>query len=155
MDVREGGSWNATMFGGPERKEIHWAGEFVELAEPERLVLTMTDSPGEPERAVITVELADLGDGRTEMTMEQRSPLPPDQVEGARSGWGSFFDRMGERLAEARDAESATAVRPGPGATSASRAPISSPHRSQVRCTCGSPPQSRWRSSMGGPSSAM
>ena len=99
MDVREGGSWKATMFGGPERREIHWAGEFVELSEPERLVLTMTDSPGEPERAVITVELTDLGDGRTEMTMEQRSPLPPDQVEDARSGWGSFFDRMGERLA--------------------------------------------------------
>ena len=99
MDVREGGSWKATMFGGPERKEIHRAGEFVEQAEPERLVLTMTHSPSEPERAVITVELAHLGDGRTEMTMEQRSPLPPDQVEGARSGWGSFFDRMGERLA--------------------------------------------------------
>jgi uncharacterized protein YndB with AHSA1/START domain len=99
MDVREGGSWKATMFGGPDREEIHWAGEFVELSEPERLVMTMTDSPDEPERAVITVELADLGDGRTEMTMEQRSPLPPDQVEGARSGWGSFFDRMAERLA--------------------------------------------------------
>jgi uncharacterized protein YndB with AHSA1/START domain len=99
MDVREGGSWKATMFGGPEREEIHWAGEFVELAEPERLVMTMTDSPGEPERAVITVDLVDLGDGRTEMTMEQRGPLPPEQVEGARSGWGSFFDRMEARLA--------------------------------------------------------
>ena len=26
MDLREGGSWKATMFGGPEPKEIHWAG---------------------------------------------------------------------------------------------------------------------------------
>ncbi len=73
----------------------------MEISEPERLVLTMTDRPDDPERGVITVELADLGDGRTEMTMEQRGPLPPEQVEGARSGWGKFFDRMEARLGEA------------------------------------------------------
>ena len=100
MDVREGGTLE-----GDDVRRARAEGDPLggrvpsRSAEPERLVLTMTDSPGEPERAVITVELTDLGDGRTEMTMEQRSPLPPDQVEGARSGWGSFFDRMGERLA--------------------------------------------------------
>ena len=98
MDVREGGSWKATMFGGPQREEIHWAGEYLELVEPDRLVVTMTDRPDDPARAVITVELEDLGDGRTEMRMEQRGPLPPEQVEAARSGWGSFFDRMEARL---------------------------------------------------------
>lgn len=101
MDVREGGSWKATMFGGPQREEIHWAGEFLELTEPERLVMTMTDTPGAPERAVITVDMVDIGDGRTELTMEQRGPLPPEQVEAASSGWGSFFDVMASRVAGA------------------------------------------------------
>jgi uncharacterized protein YndB with AHSA1/START domain len=97
MDVREGGSWKATMFAGPERMRIDWSGEYLEVAEPERLVLTMSDRPG-PERALITVVLTDLGDGRTEMLMEQRDGRTPEQLEATRSGWGGFFDRVEERL---------------------------------------------------------
>ena len=44
MDVRPGGAWRATMLiAGAEQPEIHWAGEYREVAEPERLVLTFTD----------------------------------------------------------------------------------------------------------------
>jgi uncharacterized protein YndB with AHSA1/START domain len=100
MDVREGGSWKATMFVGPARREINWIGEYVEVNEPERLVLTVTDRPGDPERGLITVVLKDLGDSRTEMLMEQRGPdMSPEQFDAARKGWGGFFDRMEERLA--------------------------------------------------------
>jgi uncharacterized protein YndB with AHSA1/START domain len=102
MDVREGGSWRATMFAGPERRQIDWEGEYLEVSEPERLVLTMTDRPDDPGRGTITVVLADLGDGRTEMLMEQSGgPEAPEQIEAARSGWGGFFDRVAERLAAA------------------------------------------------------
>ena len=45
MDVREGGEWRATMYAGPSRREIRWAGEYREVVEPERLVLTVTDRP--------------------------------------------------------------------------------------------------------------
>jgi uncharacterized protein YndB with AHSA1/START domain len=101
MDVREGGSWKATMFAGPERREINWIGEYLEVSEPERLVLTVTDAPGDPERGVVTVAFVDLGDGRTEMTMEQVGPgMSPEQWEAAGKGWGGFFDRMEARLAE-------------------------------------------------------
>jgi len=101
MDVREGGSWKATMFGGPERRQIDWKGEYLEVTEPERLVLTMTDQPDDPERGLITVVLTDLGDGRTEMLMEQRGPgMTPEQFERARKGWGGFLDRVEARLAD-------------------------------------------------------
>ena len=98
MDVRTGGAWRLTMFAGPGRREIRWSGEYREVAVPERLVFTLTDQPDEDEVHVVTVVLADLGDGRTEMRFEQRGRMPPEQVEAAGAGWGGFFDRMAERL---------------------------------------------------------
>jgi uncharacterized protein YndB with AHSA1/START domain len=98
MDVRGGGSWQATMFAGG--RTIGWRGEYVEVAAPERLVLTMTDQPEGDERELITVVLHDLGDGRTEMHLEQRGRMTPEQYERAGEGWGGFLDRITERLAE-------------------------------------------------------
>src|SRR4051812_3712840 len=40
MDVRPGGAWRLTMFAPPDRREIHWKGEYHEVVEPERLVFT-------------------------------------------------------------------------------------------------------------------
>jgi uncharacterized protein YndB with AHSA1/START domain len=100
MDVRPGGTWRATMFFGPDRREIRWSGEYREVEPPRRLVLTLTDRPGEDAPpAVVTVELIDLGEGRTEMRFEQRDGMTPEQHEAAKSGWGGFFDRVDERLA--------------------------------------------------------
>jgi uncharacterized protein YndB with AHSA1/START domain len=99
MDVREGGAWRATMFAGPGRHEIQWKGEYREVVEPERLVLTMSDQPDDDLFELVTVVLIDLGDGRTEMRFEQRGRMTPEQYEAAGRGWGKFFDRMQERLA--------------------------------------------------------
>jgi uncharacterized protein YndB with AHSA1/START domain len=101
MDVREGGSWGATMFAGPDRREIHWKGEYREVVEPERLVFTVTDRPGEDAYDLVIVVLTDLGDGRTEMHFEQRGGMSAKQYERAGQGWSTFFDRMDEHLAEA------------------------------------------------------
>ena len=98
MDVRPGGSWRLTMFAA--RGEIHWNGEYREVDEPERLVFTVTDQPGEPAFELVSVVLTDLGDGRTEMHFEQRGGgLSPEEYERAGRGWSSFFDRIAERLA--------------------------------------------------------
>jgi uncharacterized protein YndB with AHSA1/START domain len=99
MDVTPGGRWQAQMFTGPERRESNWRGEFVEVDEPERLVLTLTDEPHGDRYARVTVVLKELGDGRTEMQFEQSGPLPPEAYEAAKAGWGKFFDRIDERLA--------------------------------------------------------
>ena len=97
MDVREGGKWRATMFAGPKRIEIQWRGEFLEVIEPERLVITLADRPGD-RYELVTVVLTDLGDGRTEMQFEQRGGMSPEEYERAGRGWTGFFDRMAERL---------------------------------------------------------
>jgi uncharacterized protein YndB with AHSA1/START domain len=100
MDVTPGGSWRLTMFAEPGRREIHWAGEYREVVEPERLVFTVTDLPDEDPSELVIVVLTDLGDGRTEMAFEQRGGgLSADEYERAGKGWSSFFDRIAERLA--------------------------------------------------------
>ena len=99
MDVRQGGSWRLTMHA--PRGEIQWKGEYREVVEPERLVLTISDQPGEEEYELVTVVLTDLGDGRTEMHLEQRGRMTPEQYERAGQGWSTFLDRIAERLADA------------------------------------------------------
>ena len=90
------------MFAPPDRREIRWRGEYVEVDEPERLVLTVTDQPESDVYDLVTVVLTDLGDGRTEMQMDQTGGhMPPEGYERAKQGWGGFFDRMDERLAAA------------------------------------------------------
>jgi uncharacterized protein YndB with AHSA1/START domain len=99
MDVREGGAWRLTMlYGG---REIQWEGEYREVVPPERLVFTVTDRPGAGAFELVIVDLVDLGDGRTEMHFEQRGDMTPESYEAAGKGWGGFFDRMAERLADA------------------------------------------------------
>lgn len=98
MDVREGGSWKATMqipgFGNK-----HWIGEYVEVDRPSRLVLTITDEPSSPDRGTITVDVAGTDRG-TEMTMSQSvDGFPPEGIEQLKAGYGAFFDTMEKLLA--------------------------------------------------------
>jgi uncharacterized protein YndB with AHSA1/START domain len=99
MDVRPGGALRCTMFAGPERREIHWTGEYREVTEPERLVFTLTDEPGGELYELVTVILHDLGDGRTEMHFQQHGYLEPDEYDRTKDGWSTFFDRIASRLA--------------------------------------------------------
>jgi uncharacterized protein YndB with AHSA1/START domain len=98
MDVRPGGTWRATMLVGDH--VIPWAGEYVEVDPPAKLVLTVTDDPAAPQREVLTVLLADLGEGRTEMTFTQRGGnLPAEEYARAMRGELIFFERLAEHLA--------------------------------------------------------
>lgn len=97
MDVREGGTWKATMFAGADRRRIDWFGEYLEVDRPSRLVIAIADRPGD-EREIVTVELSDLGNDHTEMVLEQRGGMTPEQYNAAKGGWGGFLARMRERL---------------------------------------------------------
>jgi uncharacterized protein YndB with AHSA1/START domain len=101
MDVRPGGSWRLTMFAEPGRREIHWKGEYRDVVEPERLEFTVSDQPGDEAYELVTVVFTDLGDGRTEMHLEQRGVMTAEQYERAGQGWSSFFDRIAERVSGA------------------------------------------------------
>ena len=102
MDVRPGGAWRMTMFSDANRRRIEWRGTYLEVEPPTRLVFNITDQPDGTFLDIVTVTLTDLGDGRTEMRVEQHGGgLPPEQYLRAGSGWSKFFDRIAERLAGA------------------------------------------------------
>lgn len=103
MDARPGGAWNATMIYGPDRVELLFSGRFLEVVDPERVVMTVTDTadPDAEPAEVFTVVLRDLGGDRTEMTFTQRGGnLPADEYSRAMRGSLIFFDRIAEHLAE-------------------------------------------------------
>lgn len=98
MDVRPGGTWKATMILGEDMPAFHWRGEFLEVDRPRRLVLTMTDEPGE-DRELLSVALTAV-DGGTELRFTQTGGhLSPEQYEGTTAGWQLAFDEMDTVLA--------------------------------------------------------
>ena len=70
-DPRSGGTWSAVVTPGGE--EIELSGQYVEVLEHQRLVITI---PNGPEYVEVTITLTDLGDGRTEVTSS--TPVPPE-----------------------------------------------------------------------------
>jgi uncharacterized protein YndB with AHSA1/START domain len=100
MDVRPGGAWRLTMFfGASDRRRIDWKGEYQEVVEPERLVFTVSDRPDEEAYELVSVELTDLGDGRTELQLRQRGHMTAEQYRRTSQGWSGFFDQVAARLA--------------------------------------------------------
>jgi uncharacterized protein YndB with AHSA1/START domain len=90
MDLKPGGEWRCVML--YDGNEVPFWGAFQEIEEPERLVLSFTDS-SEGGFATVTVLLTET-DGRTEMTFTQVGPLPEEHLEPATQGWNGFFDQL-------------------------------------------------------------
>ena len=74
-DLRTGGSWSAIVVGGGA-DEIELCGDYVEVAENRRLVLTI---PNGPEYLQVTVSFTDLGE-RTEVTSSARVPAEAKEI---------------------------------------------------------------------------
>jgi len=101
MDVRPGGRWSATMI-IPDAPDMPWEGHYEEVAEPERLVMTLLDQQVQDGvYELMTFTLADLG-GKTELVVRQTGGhLTDEQYGQAREGTAAFLDRMAELLARA------------------------------------------------------
>jgi uncharacterized protein YndB with AHSA1/START domain len=98
IDARVGGTYEYKMI-APDASEYPTAGQYLEVVEPERLVFTW-GSPGDSveESPVITVDLADLGDGRTEMTFHLRGIAGSPGDDNVYDGWSEALDILAERL---------------------------------------------------------
>jgi uncharacterized protein YndB with AHSA1/START domain len=93
MDARAGGTWQATMILGAGMPDINWFGEFVEVDRPAKLVLTLTDRPGDA-RELVTVTFTEV-DGGTEMLFRQTGGnLSAEDYERTAAGWQTFFDAL-------------------------------------------------------------
>jgi uncharacterized protein YndB with AHSA1/START domain len=98
MDVRPGGQWKATMIIGNGVPDMNWFGEFVEVNRPDKLVLTLTDRPGDA-RETVSVTFTAV-DGGTEMLFRQTGGnLSAEEYERTAEGWNTFFDAMVDLLA--------------------------------------------------------
>lgn len=90
-----GRGWSATMV-LPDDGTVDWAGEFVELDPPSRLVMTLTDEPGEGNASVLTLDLTPTEAG-TRLRMSQETPgFSAEQRDAVTAGWQSFLDVLGE-----------------------------------------------------------
>ena len=69
QDVRPGGKWRATV-ATPDGQEFPITGSYVDVVENERIDMSM-DVPGGGEPEVMSLALADLGQGRTRVTISQ------------------------------------------------------------------------------------
>ncbi|GAA2033529.1 hypothetical protein GCM10009819_17020 [Agromyces tropicus] len=99
IDVRPGGRYAYTMVNPADGSEYPTAGVYREVDPPRRLVFTWA-SPGDPDdlAPVVTVELAELGDERTEMRFHVRGVAGRPGDEDVYDGWDSAFDVLGEHL---------------------------------------------------------
>jgi uncharacterized protein YndB with AHSA1/START domain len=98
MDVRVGGRWSAVML--HEGMELPFAGHYVELDPPRHLVQTLEGPGGDGKYELLTVDLTDLGDGRTEMVFTQTGGnLPASEYARAMAGELVFFTRLARLLA--------------------------------------------------------
>ncbi|MFT4397071.1 SRPBCC family protein [Gordonia lacunae] len=99
LDARPGGTWTATMIVGDEVPEFHWRGEYIEVQRPNRLVLTMTDEPGD-ERERLTADFLAV-DAGTEVRFSQTGGnLTDEQYEYAAAGWRAAFETLDSLLGE-------------------------------------------------------
>lgn len=105
VDARVGGQWLVEYRSarGATYREL---GEFRELIEPERLVLTLTQQPADgasgPE-TTITVTLHERGQ-RTLMVFEQTGLTSTSMRDGQAQGWRECFIKLDRHLMAFRNA---------------------------------------------------
>jgi len=101
MDVRPGGAWRRLMR-RPDKTVLIEYGTYLEVVPPERLVFAY-NSEGtdlvEPE-TLVTVAFADLGDGRTQLTL-LHAGIESDTAHAIHeAGWSRCFERFSTALPE-------------------------------------------------------
>ncbi len=97
MDLRVGGEWSARMILG-DGDEISWHGSYLELAPPHRLVLSLSDRPGDLFERV-TVDLKAIAEGTEMLFTQSGGNMPPENYAQAELGWRAFFDDLANGLA--------------------------------------------------------
>lgn len=102
LNVVPGGAWHATMVDDADGTRLPFSGEYREVVEPERLVMTFADTtnPTNTDIEVLTITLNDYA-GKTEMIAHQRGALPQEEYPKLVDGYTGFFTRL-EQLVTAK-----------------------------------------------------
>jgi uncharacterized protein YndB with AHSA1/START domain len=99
IEFRAGGGFRFVLR-GPDGKDYPFDGQYVEIAEPERIVFrgTIHDAPGHEIRTTVT--FADH-EGKTRLTVHQSYNFESDATRGAPEGWAQTLDHLTAYLAKA------------------------------------------------------
>jgi uncharacterized protein YndB with AHSA1/START domain len=98
LDVRPGGLFRLVSVSA-EGDKMPMDGVFLEVVEPERLVVEEKSEGAWHDGAVSEVTLIDLGDGRTEMTLRTTIHTTDEMRAPAEAGMAQSLDRLAEHLA--------------------------------------------------------
>ena len=91
VDPRPGGVFRLVGINDDDGREMPTNAVFRELVEPEWLVMT-------EERSVTTITFTDLGDGRTEVSLNTTMHASEEIRRSAEGGLNSALDRLAETL---------------------------------------------------------
>ena len=109
MDVRPGGLWRRRLR-APDGTIVVKHGVYREIVAPERLVFTyvtyddVDDRTADPE-TIVTVTFADLGKGRTRLTLRHAAFRTEADRLDHQGGWSGCLDRFAGFIAGARPIE--------------------------------------------------
>ena len=103
QDLRVGGAWRACLRSPDTGQDLWQGGVYREIVPPERLVFTFkwdeSHEDGPPVDTLVTVEFAELPDGRTRMDFTHEGLKSEQSLVGHRHGWTSTFKRLEAFLA--------------------------------------------------------
>lgn len=98
QDLRVGGEWRACLRSPDTGQDLWQGGVYREIVPPERLVFTFkwdeSHEDGPPVDTLVTVEFAELPDGRTRMDFTHEGLKSEQSLTGHRHGWTSTFERL-------------------------------------------------------------
>ncbi|MFF0430236.1 SRPBCC domain-containing protein [Streptomyces sp. NPDC004520] len=108
LDVRVGGTWNATM-AAEGIGEFPFTGVYREVVADERLVFTLVDPNDENvadraergEAEELTTVTFEDHDGGTKLSFQQVGRLDTEKAPEVEAGWNSFLDSLADHLAGA------------------------------------------------------
>lgn len=86
-----GRTWAAKMV-LPDQNTIDWTGEFLEVTSPSRVAMSITDQPGDKNRASLTFDLNPNARGTTLLMSQQTPGFTPEQKDATIAGWQTFLD---------------------------------------------------------------
>jgi len=90
-DPRVGGRFIITMLGGGN--VYPHTGEYLEIDRPRKLVFTWYSKATRLAQSTVTVELAPVAGGKTELTLTHIG-LPQDEMENHNGGWTAIMDLL-------------------------------------------------------------
>jgi uncharacterized protein YndB with AHSA1/START domain len=96
MEVRPGGAWRFTMR-GPDGTDYPFAGQYVELVAPERIVFVGQIHATSGHDVWTEVRFADE-EGKTKVTVHQVFAMESAATRGAPIGWSQQLERLEKYL---------------------------------------------------------